>query len=325
MNTLLSAIKDPGTVIVAVVGVFGAVLTSWYQARKSHQSQIALLHASRQREEEVRQRQFEEADRADRLLIMEYIDQLLPRLCDITSIYFLSGTDANRNDEERNLFLQLQQYMNATNINPAHPERTLSIRLAFLVFQVIAAMRVALNARWIRPLSDEQGRFLAHYESHLEPLFCSSRYPGDEFLYREQIEIIADEMLATKQQGIIRPLNWNEFVQRYEAGGVLRTLTDLVAGKLRFVFDDRNPRTVPPRRSTQCRLAILSLYLIHMSEEAGNTNWTRRAEGIWRVVTNWFAWEKQEGQNPLWYVFHRGDVMEHLEGKPSDIVGTVHP
>jgi hypothetical protein len=185
------------------------------------------------------------------------------------------------------------------------------------MFQVIAAMRVALNARWKRPLSPEQAKFLAHYESHLEPLLCSSSYPGDVFLYREQIEIIADEMLATKQQGIIRPLNWNEFAQRYEATGVLRTLTDMVAGKLRFIFDDSNPKTVPLRRSTQCRLAILSLYLLHMSEEAGSTFWTRRAEGIWRVVTNWFAWEKDQEQDPQWYVFRRGDVADRVEGKQS--------
>jgi hypothetical protein len=116
MNALLTAIKDPGTVIVAVVGLLGAVFSSWYQARKAHQGQIALLNASRQREEELRQKPFEEADRADRLLIMEYIDQLLPRLCDITSIYFLSGTEANRNDDERDFFLQLQRNMNAAHL-----------------------------------------------------------------------------------------------------------------------------------------------------------------------------------------------------------------
>jgi len=316
MDTFLAAIKDPGTVIVAVVGLFGTIFAGWYQSRKAHQSQVAILKATQQREELHRERQFQESDNADRLLIVEYIDQLLPRLCEITSIYFLAGSDINKDQEERELFRRLQGFMNATNVDQAHPEHTLSIRLAFLLFQLIAAMRAALNARWTRPLSSAQAKFLTHYEDHLEPIFCSGRYPGDEFLYREQIEIIADEMLAAKQ-GIVRPLNWKEFTERYMTGGVLRTLTDLVAGKLRFIFDDASPRTTPPRRAAQARLAILALYLIQMSAEAGNPGWNRRTEGIWRVVGNWFAWERDHRQNPQWFVFRRGDVEEWLAAQPA--------
>ena len=125
--------------------------------------------------------------------------------------------------------------------------------------------------------------------------------------------MIADEMLANKYDGITRPLNWSEFCKRYAEGGVLHELTDLVAGQFRFIFDDTNPRTTPPRRAMQCRLAILALYLIHLSEENGNMFWTRRTDGIWSVVTNWFKWEREQTQKPQWFVFKFGDVEEHLK------------
>ncbi len=323
MNAFLAAINDPGTVIVAVVGLLGAMFTSWYQTRKAHQSQLALLSLSQEREDKVRLQQFEESDRADRLLILEYIDQLLPRLSEITSIYFLAGGPINKDEDERQLFCRLQSYMKASDVDSAHPERTLSIRLAFLLFQLIAAVRLALNARWSRPLSETQARFLAHYEADLEPILCSGRYPGDEFLYREQIEIIADEMLSAKQYGIVRPLNWNEFVTRYMADGVLSRLANLVAGRFRFVFDDTNPRTTAPRRALQCRLAILALYLIRLSEESGATHWSRRADAIWPVVTSWFAWEREQQQEPRWYVFSPGDVATRLEQQVAVRTGGV--
>jgi hypothetical protein len=317
MDTLFAAIRDPGTVIVAIAGLVGTVFAGWYQSRKAHQSQLAVLQATQQREDQLRERQFKESDNADRLMIIEYIDLLLPRLCEITSIYFLAGGPINKDQQERDLFRRLHAFMNSVHIDPAHPERTLSLRLAFLLFQLLAAMRAALNARWLRPLSTGQVRFLSHYEDHLEPIFCSGRYPGEEFLYREQIDIISDEMLIAKQQGIIRPLNWKEFCDKYSQGGVLRTLTDLVADKLRFIFDDTEPRTTAPRRSAQARLAILALYLIHMSEEAGESGWTRRADRIWHVVTSWFAWEQEKGQNPQWFVFKRGDVTEWIDRHPE--------
>src|SRR5437773_11794874 len=68
MDTFLAAIKDPGTVIVAVVGLFGAIFAGWYQSRKADQSQVAILKAVQQREDLHRERQFRESDNADRLL-----------------------------------------------------------------------------------------------------------------------------------------------------------------------------------------------------------------------------------------------------------------
>lgn len=304
-----SAIRDPGTVIVAVAGLLTTVVVTWLQSR----SQERALKAAQRREDVLYERKFEEADRADRYLIIEYIDQVLPRLSQITSIHFLSSTEDNKNEDEREEFRQLKSFMDATQVDPAHPERTLSIRMAFLLFQLITAARIALNARWSRPLSDYQKSFLSHYECHLEPILCSGRYPGEEWLYREQIAIIEDEMTVQGNQRVPHPVNWREFCQKYQEGGVLRTLADMVASKFRFIFDDANHRTTPLRRSSQCRLAIMALYLIKMSEENGDSIWAKKAADIWPVVADWFAWEAtyntENGRRPpQWFVFTYGDV-----------------
>lgn len=318
-------VNELGPVIGIVAVVIGALITGWFQARVSrkqatdaHESQLKLLQeAHRQtletmalqhdREADQRTKQFAESDKADRLVVVEYVDLLLPRLIDAASIGYLGPN--NRDQEELRRYQSLQQFMTQDAIDPAHPEKNLGLRMAFLVFQLTAAMRIALNARWLRPLTDVQTRFLSHWEDHLEPVFCSGRYPGKEVLYREQAEIIVEEMLiapgATK---VTRPLNWKEFCDKCESSPVLRELAEQVADRLRFIFVETN--SLPPRRAMQCRLAILALYLVQISKDAGNDSWTRREESLWRIAREWFAWEAGQGQNPRWFVFRFGDVAE---------------
>ncbi len=307
INTL---IQEHGPLIVGMLGILATVAVAQVQAR----SQLEILRASQRREDAERIRRYQEADHADRLLVLEYIDLLLPRLNDITSIRYLYG-QTNQNNEERETFLRLRRYLNAEDIDQAHPERHLGIRLAFLLFQLLAAMRSALNARWTRTISEQQVRFLSRYEQYLEPILCSTRYPGDAFLYREQIEIIADEMLVAKQHGVFRPLNWKEFTDYYRTDAVLTELTNIVTKKLQFIFDDTNPALTPRRRANQARLAILSLYLIQISEDAGERSWSGRREALQRTLSEWFVWEAGNKKHPpQWYVFSPGDVESW--GKP---------
>lgn len=319
-------------ILGVVCGIAGAAFGGWLQARLSRKQsqeaqknqQLALAETHRQnlevitlqqkREEDLRLRQFAESDRADRLVVTEYLDLIMMRLIQTSSIYYL-GSD-NRDDDERQLYLQLQKYMNATEIDPAHPEKTAALRMAFLLFQLMAAMRIALDARWTRPLTDVQTKFLAHWEEHLEPMICSGRYPGKELLYREQVEIITEEML-TRTDGvrITRPLNWAEFCKKYSTNVVVKELTEVVARKFRFVFDET--KSLPPRKATQCRLAIMALYLIQLSRESGNDSWNRREENLWRTITEWFKWERDQGQAPEWFVFSYGDVAARIKVAPA--------
>lgn len=311
----------PILALIAVVSA--ALLGGWLQARilrkqadqqhrnqlavlvETHQRNLEVLTLQQKREEELRLRQFAESDRADRLVVTEYVDLILMRLIETSSIHYL-GSDNNNSDELRE-YMKLQKYMNETKMDPAHPEKTAALRMAFLLFQLMASMRIALNARWTRPLTEVQSQFLSHWEDHLEPMICSSRYPGKELLYREQVEIITEEMLTGPEGNrITRPLNWSEFCKKYSTNPVVAELTEVVANKIRFVFNEAN--SLPPRKATQCRLAIMALYLIQLSKEAGNDSWTWREDGLWYTTTEWFKWMSVQGQEPHWFVFKFGDV-----------------
>ncbi len=328
MNDLLTVVERLAPVLGVVSVVVGALLAGWLQwrvtrsqMRIAHQSQLDVLKtthlhdlemmaAQRSREDEQRTRQFAEADRADRQVVVEYIDLLLPRLCEVASIHYLAAD--NRDTEELERYLTLQRHMQTTALDAAHPERNPGVRMTFLLFQLVAAMRLALNARWARPLTAEQTSFLAHWESHLEPILCSGRYPGKELLYREQLEVISDEMLVVgKATGRPRPIHWKEFCDKLHTDATFLELVNLVAVKLRFIFVETN--ALPPRKAMQCRLAIMALYLAHISHDAGDDYWARREPALWNIVCGWFRTERDVlHQSPEWFVFERGDVASRL-------------
>lgn len=323
---LAQTVEDLGPIIGLVAVLAATLLGGWLQARLSrkqaihehdnqfkllaetHRQNVEVLALQQRQEEELRIRQFAESDRADRLVVIEYIDLLLPRLIEVASIEYVASDNVDADELRR--FKLLQNYMTSSVVDPAHPERNLGLRMSFLLSQLTAAMRIALNARWTRPLTDAQTHFLAHWESHIEPMMCSGRYPGKVLLYREQIEIITQEMLITPDTTRVpRPLNWKEFCEKYTANQVVRELAEQVAGRIRYIFNESN--SLPPRKAMQCRLGIMALYLIQMSKEAGNDSWTWREEKLWEIVANWFVWESSQKQNPRWYVFERGDVAKH--------------
>lgn len=311
---IVEVLQALGPVLGVVSVVVGTALVGFWQNRTinrqtdiAHQHEIDMLRIQQEREEDVRLRQYAESDHADRLLVTEYVDLLIPRLCDISSIYYIAS-DSHDEDELR-LFKRLQQLMLSTTAQPAHPQANLGLRVTFLIFQLSAAMRLAMNARWTRPLTEEQSSFLSHWESDLEPIMSSVRYPGAELLYREQMDIITDLMIIYPEKTrITRPTNWAEFVREYDRGEVLQTLSESVADKIRYIFEESNP--LPPRRAMQCRLAIMALYLIRLSKEAGNDSWNRREPALWNTVSGWFAWEYQHDQRPTWFVFEFGDVAK---------------
>lgn len=325
---MVDILNELGPVLGVLAVVLGTVVAGLFQAKvagdqadRSHDSQLKLLektHAQslkllelqQRREEDLRIRQFEESDRADRLLVLEYVDLLLPRLHSMAIIDYLASDNKNR--DELNRFQTLQKYMMVDDSDPAHPERTLGLRVSFLLFQLAAAMRLALNARWTRPLTDAQIEFLSHWEKDLEPAFCSGRYPGKELLYREQIEILTQEMLVeVSATGITRPMNWKDFCHKYETDRVISELADLTTEKVRWIFDE--DKSLPPRKAMQCRLAIMALYLIELSTESGYDHWDWMAGSLWDVATNWFKWEQDQGQSPNWFVFEYGDVAARVE------------
>jgi hypothetical protein len=283
------------------------------QLKETHRHNLDMLVQQQKQQEQFRLKQFAEADQADRLRIIEYIDLLVPRLCEIATLGYL-GSD-NKNHQELQRYRMLQKFSQALELHPAHPEHTLGLRIAFLLFQA-AATRLAMTARWKRPLTPEQETFLAPWDSRIEPVICSGRYPGLELLYREQIEIVTEDMLIhPATTDLTRPKNWKEFCEQYRSDPALRELADLVSGKVAVVFNE--DKALPVRRSMQCRLAIMALYFIQMSRLAGFDTWNTREEGLWDVVVEWFRWEDEQGQKPKWYLFEPGDVRQRLTGRPA--------
>ncbi len=334
---LVQVLKDLGPLISVFAVLLGTLLGGWMQARisrrrsdeeranqvklltETHRHNLEVMTMQQRREEDLRISQFEESDKADRLVVIEYIDLMLPRLIEVASINYIASD--NKDLDELQRFTNLRRYMTVTLVDPSHPERNLDLRMAFLLFQLTAAMRIALNARWMRPLTDDQVVFLEHWESHIEPMICSGRYPGKELLYREQVEIITQEMLtAPDVSKVPRPLNWKEFCEKYSADPVLQELAEQVAGRIRFIFDEAN--ALPPRKAMQCRLGIMALYLIQLSKEArGSDSWTWREDGLWEVVVGWYKWEQEQSQNPRWYVFERGDVAKRIPSAGRVVTG----
>lgn len=318
-----------GPLLGAIAVVAGALVTSWAQSRESrrqsqqaHQQSLELLLAQFEREDSMRNREFLESDCADRSLVGEYVEMLIPRLIDVAGIDYIASD--NRDVEELQHFQNLQRFMQSTDIDAAHPERNLGLRMAFLMFQIMAAMRLALNARWTRPLSDEQSKFLQHWDRDIEPMMCSGKLPGKPLLYREQIEVIVQLMLIKPDTTeLVRPVNWSEFCSLHGANPVVKDLSEQIADRIRFIFDESN--SLPPRKAMQCRLAVMALYLVRIADETAGGDWEQAANRMWKVAAEWFAWERDHGQNPWWYVYAPGDVEERaaaLEQHPVRLGAT---
>lgn len=183
--------------------------------------------------------------------------------------------------------------MQANPVDAAYPERSVSLRIAFRLFQLVAAMRLALNAPRTRVVSEKHRQFLDEWNSHLAPVLCSPDYTGEPLLFREQLEIIANEMLVKPNTtDAVRPVDWSEFVAKYTQGGVIKSLADIVCERIAFICHDTG--SMRCRRLLQCRLAILGLYLIGLSKLAGKDFWSSREPGLWSTVRNGFRREARQ-------------------------------
>jgi hypothetical protein len=65
----------------------------------------------------------------------------------------------------------------------------------------------------------------------------------------------------------------------------------------------------------QCRLAILALYLINISEDTEDNNWKAKDAKIWKMVSEHYKWQldnhsRGKGSYPRWFVFVQGDPLE---------------
>lgn len=288
----------------------------------THKHTVDLEQVKLKSQEDLRLKEFAEADEADRLLMAEYVDQLVPPLTKICSIHYLGSE--NPDADELKKYKELKE--SATQkCDIIHPEWNIFLRMAFLLLQLMAAARLALNARWKRPLSDQQRDFLREWDARLEPILCGVRFPGKALLNREQIEMMTDKMLVRPATtNLARPMNWAEFAELYQKGDQpLAGIADAIKEKLAFIFIDDRGKT-PKCRDMQCRLAIMGLYLIKLSKLAGNEHWTSRETEFWGTILCWYEFDVLKNNNDDWYVFRPGDVRERSTGRDNPIGRPLH-
>lgn len=321
-----------GAVVIWItVGVFGAIVQAlisalifsvvgmWRkrrEAEQNHARQMELLRESHRQEIERREadrnQQRDDYDRADRSLTVEYIDMLLPHLRRICAIFYL-GED-NNNTLELRAYKQTKNFMEEKgDADPAHPEKDLGLRLAFLLLQIMAAARLAHSAQWMRPLTDSQKKFLWLWTKRCVPALCSNQYPGRPFLYREQIQLLAEAMLVHSVHiSKSRPLTWAEFVGQYHDSKTIKDLSDQVATAFRLIFVESEP--LPLRKGQQARLDFLSLYFLEMQELSDQTVLQSSRDQHWSNIADAFRFEvDKSGRDPDWYVFQAGDIKSWIE------------
>ena len=299
-------------------GILGggfALLGLHFQGRQNMNALREQHKQAQEREDKRRQTELAQHEEADRQLVREYAELLLFRIRNIATIVFL-GPD-NYDQAEGHRYKTLKPFMLETDINPSNPENCLAISITFLMFQLIAAMRLAVAARFARALSDEHRAFLDNWERRLEPIFSSRAYPGNRWLCREQVEVIGERMLIKDDTtAASRPMHWQEFTREAGNDTVLAALTETVRSKLASIFDDGDPAHLAARKEAQCRLAIMALYLIELMPESERDSYTLKetSKQLWDNLVESFASEwKRPGRRPNWYVFQKDDLRRRAE------------
>jgi hypothetical protein len=69
------------------------------------------------------------------------------------------------------------------------------------------------------------------------------------------------------------------------------------------------------RKGVQCRLAILALYFMSISEDMEDKNWKVKNGKSWKMLSEHYKWQLEyhsRGRRsyPLWFVFMQGDPKE---------------
>lgn len=231
--------------IWALVGaVLGAAITGYFQlqaAEKQSLQQLQLLerqfaHAV-DTDERQYQRELQQKEEANNQLIKSYIFLLIPMLRELAEISYLPRENEIYQNE---IYQRMKKgiYDVGNKIDPVNPQENRGYQMTFLIFQFIAAYKIALSSRFSRAITMEQKSFLDQWEDKFEQIFCSPKYPGKPWFYRERIDVIAEEMLTVSTKtGLLRPMNWKEFVEKIFADDVFKALVEGLRNQFSFVFD----------------------------------------------------------------------------------------
>lgn len=193
-------------------------------------------------------------------------------------------------------------------IDSVNPQENRGYHIVFLIFQFIAAFKIALSSRFLGAITEEQRRFLNKWESKIEQVFCSSQYPGKPWFYREKIDVLAEDMLIISDKtGILRPMNWREFVEKLSRDETFKELVEGLRNDYSYIFNDS--KDIRARYRSKCRISIFGLYLLDLLNERERKEHHRFAKDIFlKGICSWYEEEENKDQYKSFYLFEKGDI-----------------
>ena len=255
-------------------------------------AQLEAIDEQFRKDEERRQTENLDLERAERLIVLQYCRNTAARVTRLAlSNQQTASTWANED---------------ANNSTPLIPARTEFIWTAFALFQLIAAFNMASSARRHRRLSKNQEVFLNIYDRKILTVLCRAAHPGRPFFYPEQLEIIGEEMLKkAPETQLLRPLHWSEFVALRDSDHILWQLAVRFSNRLADLASHHPYEREPPKT----RLAVLSMYLQYVMQHHPGFN-AHRVERLRKQIHQQFTWaQENEAEQPDWFVFDEGDPL----------------
>lgn len=249
----------------------------------------------------------EELDRSDRTVVVDSCGALIPLLRSIATINYLG--DDNNDDRERAFYGRLKNQLDNLDVDISDPTSNLRLRFVFLLAQVFVGGRIAYAAKRTRSLSNDHESFLEQISRRLHNSLCSNVYPGNPFMYREHIDILADICASNSKFGdYVRPINWEEAIELYRNNEVFQEIVVQTGRILQDLLDESKP--LGARKEFQVRLAIVAIYLIDTIRiDQRNAYWQDYGE-LWKLVKAQAAHMKKRKYYSGWYIYEKDDVLE---------------
>lgn len=293
----------PLPALIIIVVSLTATCSAYITARFQRLSQIESLKIEFDRQDEIRNRTFSEANRQDRISVCGPISDVLPRINEIVRIWYLNKDNNHETDGRR--YRRIQAEISRNEIDNAFPQKNAILRLTYLIVQILVSFRLALLARSVRPISTSHAQFLSLWERKVVPAVCSNAFVGSPYLYPEQLELLCKEMTTPDLlPNTFRSVTWSEFVDKYQSNDLIRKVVDQFMTPIKLIFDDDGG--APEWRSLeQARLGSLGLILNEaqrLSEEPMSFQ-----EDIQRALGRICA-ARRKKEPWRWYVMEYGDI-----------------
>ncbi len=291
---------DPRSIVLALFAAVAAAVVTYLLQRRT---QLIALERQYAKNDEIRQKEMSEKELAHKRMVGDGALSFLSQVHEITEIGIL--------DKRTKEYRTLQSFVQNPNLDPGKPQSNRAASAAFALGQVLAGFKIILSERNVSPASEEHQQFLSLWHTKIIPSLTSRSYPGDPYLYPEQVDILATKLIVPDlKPNTYRPMHWAEFVELFNSDESVKTVIRSIWDQIADVFDDSKPPEI--RTLKQARLAMISILLNSIRERAKLK--PQYDEAFKLHLGRLFAHEeKRKGAPPKWYVMTYNDVAEWAE------------